>query len=46
MLGLGAVGIAPSLAPARRFGLRIIAALHDEPMPTYMQWTAGGLASI
>jgi hypothetical protein len=49
MLGLGAVGIAPSLASARRFSLnllRIIAALHDELMPTYMQWTAGGLASI
>jgi hypothetical protein len=24
--------------------LRITAAFHDEPLPTYMQWTAGGLA--
>jgi len=46
MLDLGAMGIATSLAPVRRFSLRITAALHDKPMSTHMQWTAGGLASI
>jgi hypothetical protein len=44
MLDLGAMGIATSLASARRFSLRITAAFHEEPPPTYMQWTAGGLA--
>jgi len=45
VLGLGAMGIAASLAPARRFSLRITAAFHDRPTPTYMRYTARGLAS-
>jgi hypothetical protein len=42
------MGIATSLAPARRFSLnllRITAAIHVRSLPTFMRYTADGLAS-
>jgi len=37
MLDLGTdTGVAISLPPARRFSLRVTAALHNKPMPTHI----------